>query len=433
MASSYPEPLVSQQHVKAPSIPTRSYVPLLLVALLVYLLLLPSQMLFDAGGLILPPYRLFLIPSVLFVIAQLLRGHLRLGLPDICILAATFWIPIAVTVTMGAERAVSGGGAQFIDIALSYLFARAAIHSLRDLRIVMILVMPGLTIIGAIIVAESVLGIYILQPLALAIFGGIGASLENVRLGLLRAPGPFPHPILAGLFLASFLPIYILSGIRGAPRVLGCIAALCSFFTVSSAAFLALGVGISLVIYNALVERIKRLTWRLFFIVSTIGLLVLQFATESGVVNLLIRFSALNAWSGYYRILIWRYGSESVANNPIFGIGYAEYERPFWMTTSVDNFWLLLGIQYGLLPPLAILLATVLAVVGLARKSRRATDVDRHLLRGIAISLAVFALGVYSVSVWLSAQVWYFMLLGIAVSLSHTNSSYAKRRDTRVD
>lgn len=417
MASSHSEPLPAQQVAKARAIEASGIVPLLLAAFLVYLLLLPSQMLFETNGFVLPPYRLFLIPGLLFVVAQLIRGRLRLVAADFCILAAAFWIAIAVTVTMGIERAISGAGAQFIDIGLAYLFARATIRSLRDLRILLILIAPGLLLVGAIIVAESVLQTFIVQPIAQSIFGGTGVATMTMRLGLLRAPGPFPHPILAGMFLASFLPLFLLSGIRGSPRVVGCLAAVCSFFTVSSAAFLALTVGMGLVIYNFLVERITRLTWRLFMIASAIGLFVMQFATESGAINLLIRYASLNAWTGYYRTLIWRYGSESVRNNPLFGIGYNDYERPGWMTASVDNFWLLLGIQYGLIPPLAIVLATVLAVVALGRRSALASTVDRHFLRGIAIALAVFALGLYSVSVWLSAQVWFFMLLGIGVSL----------------
>ena len=53
-----------------------------------------------------------------------------------------------------------------------------------------------------------------------------------------------------------------------------------------------------------------------------------------------------------------------------------------------------------------------------AMRSRSLPHVDARLLRAVAISLTVFALGAISVSLWLSVLVWFFMLLGIAVSLS---------------
>ena len=42
-------------------------------------------------------------------------------------------------------------------------------------------------------------------------------------------------------------------------------------------------------------------------------------------------------------------------------------------------------------------------------------------LRGLAIAMAVFAFGIVSVSIWLSTQVWFHMMLGLCVSLGYAN------------
>jgi sulfur transfer protein SufE len=53
----------------------------------------------------------------------------------------------------------------------------------------------------------------------------------------------------------------------------------------------------------------------------------------------------------------------------------------------------------------------------LARRSSSFLPHDARLVRGLVISLAVFSLGVNSVTLWLSALSWFFMLLGMTVSL----------------
>lgn len=395
--------------------------PVYAAALLGYLLLLPPQFILQLGDLVLPPYRLFLIPAFFFVVARIASGSFRLTMPDMLVAAAAGWIFLALAVTMGPARSINSGGAQFIDIALSYLFARCAFASLRDLRIFLLLMAPALLATGLLMAVESVGQRYYGQTLAGSLVGrpldtqGLGF---DIRLGLMRAPGPFPHPILAGIFLGSFLALFAFSGLRGWPRIAGIAAAICSIFSISSAAFLALAAGLALMVYDRVVERIGNLSWRLFIAGFGIILFVAQFATQSGAIGLLTRFGSINEWSAYYRRLIWRFGSESVVANPLFGIGYADWDRPSWMTSSVDNFWLLLAMQFGLLPAIALLAAAVLAVVQAGRASAAYNVLDRRLMRALAISLGLFALGAFSVSLWLSAQVWFFMLLGIVVTLS---------------
>jgi O-antigen ligase len=145
--------------------------------------------------------------------------------------------------------------------------------------------------------------------------------------------------------------------------------------------------------------------------------------SNSGFFNLMVRYASLNTVSAFNRVLIWQFGSRSVAEHPWFGIGYDDWDRPTWMqwdnSFSIDNFWLLIAMRFGL--PVAVFLgiATLTAVGVLAWRSTRYQPADARLMRGMAISLGVFALGIISVALWLIALAWFFVLVGVAVSLAY--------------
>ncbi|MCU0947420.1 MAG: O-antigen ligase family protein [Porphyrobacter sp.] len=290
---------------------------------------------------------------------------------------------------------------------------------MRDLRIFLLLMAPGLLIVAVLMMIESVTHQHIVQPFFSSITGIGWGYRSDFRLGLMRAQGPFDHPILAGIFLASFICLYWMSGLRGAPRYMGIAASFLGFFAVSSGALLAIVFSIVLVGYNWLTERVANLSWRLFFVFTALFLFAAELGTGAGAFGLVIRVASLNSISGYARINIWEHGSASVAKHPWFGIGYADWERPIWMGDSVDNFWLLLAMRFGLPAVCFIALATVIALVTLVRRSAYSNIFEARTERGVAMALSVFALTLISVAPWLSPQTWFYMLLGIAVSLAN--------------
>lgn len=395
--------------------------PVYLAAILGYLLLLPSQFNITIGGTVLPPYRIFLLPAALYVVSRSLKGRISFGWPDFLVFGAVVWIAFSLFITTDALDALSASVAQICDIGLAYFFARCVFRSLREVRHFLIIMAPGLFVSGAIVFLESASRMIILQRLTSALVGLPYTGEIAVRLGLMRAPGAFPHPILAGIFFSSFIPLYMWIGLRGWPFILGIMAGVASFFTVSSVAILAIAANIGLVTYDWLSERFSQLSWRLFL--SFVGILVFvaELGTNSGLFGLITRFGGFSAHNSFYRILIWRFGSENVVQNPWFGIGYGEWVRPTWMPRSIDHYWLLLAVQYGIIPPLLIILALVVVIWKLSSKSATLPVFDRRGQRALAISLAVFAFGTLSVSIWLSAQIWFFMMLGICASIGAQN------------
>src|SRR3546814_13280900 len=119
--------------------------------------------------------------------------------------------------------------------------------------------------------SESVARAPLVRPAMASIFGALpfyygGEEVADLtlapsfRFGLLRAAGPFSHAILAGLFLASLLPIYAMSGIRGWPKKSGVLVSLLGVLSWSSAAILGLLIGAGLVAYDWLQRQVEILS-----------------------------------------------------------------------------------------------------------------------------------------------------------------------------
>lgn len=406
-----------------PAIPhptkARHPLPIYVAVGLLYLLLLPEQLSLNLGGLFMPLYRFYIIAAVLYLLFAGLRGKYLFAWPDLFMVLAAAWVWLASYMTSNSvvDAAVQGG-AHTVDMAVAYLLARVTIRTPRDLRIFLVLIAPGIGLMSAIVMQEALTHVQILQPWAASLTGRPVNTGYEIRLGFLRGAAGFPHPILAGIFLASFLPIYLMSGLRGWPRIVGVLASLGGFFSLSSAALLGLLAGGALRAYDWLTERVANLNWRMFLLFSGAFYAIVELLTNTGFYGILIRYASLNTASASNRLLIWRFGTENISRHPWFGIGYDDWDRPSWMHwDSFDHFWLIMSLRFGIPETALLLLATLVGLVMITAKSRFMNSADARLMRGVAIAVAVFALGLNSVSIWLSALVWYCMLLGVTVSL----------------
>src|SRR5690606_26065514 len=102
--------------------------------------------------------------------------------------------------------------------------------------------------------------------------------------------------------------------------------------------------------------------WTLIFLGIAALVVFLEIASNRGAVKVLVNLATIDPLTGYYRILIWTFGSEVVAANPVFGIGWHDWARPGWMVSStVDAFWLLMAMMFGL-PAVAMLAYAAIAI-----------------------------------------------------------------------
>ena len=278
--------------------------------------------------------------------------------------------------------------------------------------------------------SEAVSGQLIIKPFFADIFGalpayqdgnavGIREGRQQFRLGLLRASGPFSHPIHFGTFLVTILPLFFYSGLRKWPLYFGVIAGALTFFSLSSATFLGLALFAGAALYDKFQRMIANISWKTFFIVAGLMLLVVQIGSEGGVLRVLIR-STLDPQTGYFRLLIWEHASRSVELHPWFGIGFTEYARPGWMPPTIDSYWLSMAVRHGLVTSILFLVVLSTTIVSLIMCNSRMRGADSRIMFGVIITLALVWLLAFTVSYFGGVLTWVLILFGIGVSLRQT-------------
>lgn len=373
-------------------------------------------------------YRIAYLLMMPWALSGILRGQLKFYWPDGLVLLGSGWMVVSFVVNSGVAAGLASGVGAALDVILPYLVVRMSVRNLRDFRRLLVLLAPVVFVISIVMIMESVTHTRYIRDAGQAIFGQLGAAefgsghgariASDIRFGLLRAMGPFSHPILAGLFLASLLPLFYYLKIRGWPLAVGYFSGAVSVLTASSAAVLAIGFFVLTAAYEFVRRRVSFLTWGHFTGTLTGVLLFAHFATQNGIISVLVRYT-LNPHSGYYRLLIWEYGSASVARNPLFGIGYRTIDSLWWMGDSIDAYWLALAIRYGLPTPIMIFLAMILILVALSRTAKRATGGDKTAIIGTVVTLVILGVCGFTVSYFGGIVMWFYAILAIGLNVAH--------------
>ncbi len=421
--------------------PLRNAMPL---AVLFYSFLLFSpEVAVNLGGINLPSYRIALLmlalPAVVMVIK---RPEVRFHFIDVAVVIASFWIMLSFTLHYGFQNGLVRGGGLFVDTALSYLVARASVARLDELRYLLIILLPGLMLAGFLLALESLSGRLLFRPFYVSLFGSAqsavteGGSVTGLgtetRLGLMRAYGPFEHPILAGVFMASFLPLYYFSGLRSWPFWVGLAVALTGFFSLSSGAFLCLFVAVGAIGIDYLKRYLPQLSWwtisGFLLVVSTVA----HIASQNGIISVLSRIT-LNPQTADYRVLIWRYGWSTIENSPWFGIGYKSWERLPWMHDSVDAHFLLLGMRHGVLVPGILAAAIVYGLIRLGSLAPALKPQDKQFAIGINIAIVMLFVVAQTVAFFGSGTIAFMIFLALlAAAVSDAHETVTRERFARA-
>lgn len=411
---------------------------LLPLAVLIYAAIIPLEArLVIAGQNIYPP-RLVELLALPWLIQVFARGLFPYRFVDLAMIAAASWMVFSFGVFYGSGDGLRRGIPLALDTLVPYLIARYCIRDITDLRRLLVMTAPAFFAAGLGMALESLTHIHLVKPPFIAVFGaladyeggvavGEGGLIREVRLGLLRSAGPFTHPIIAGVVMASLLPIYFWSGLRGWPRLIGVIAGCCAVFSVSSGAFMMLLIILAFVAFDWIQRRSSFLTWGHFTFGLTFLAIMGELVTKNGIIAVIGRYT-LNPATASYRALIWDYGSESVKKHPWFGIAFSDYERPDWMIGSVDNHWLLLAIRHGIFVPMMVGLVVVIAMMGLMRLNKMTEGRDRKLYLALAISLFSASFTGFTVAFFGGPLTWYLILLGMGMSLGTMASRSARQR-----
>lgn len=427
-------PFVSAAHVPMPSrLPARSR-PLstLLPILIVFysFLLLPPETEFMVFGVRMFGYRLAVLlmaPVAMWIMIRDSKGGVNTI--DIGIGFLSFWMLLSFMVIYGAEQGLVRGLGTVIDCGMCYMIARASITTPDELRRFLVLVLPGLMFAGGILILENLAGRHIFRPFAAKIFGDVtlfkaGEAVTanrqyapEFRLGMIRAMGPFDHPILAGSVMLGFLPLFHFSGLRGWPFVLGLIVALTGLLSLSSAAILGLiFAGGAIAVYHVK-PYIPKLSWWTVTALFIMLLVVAHVGSKNGIISVITRLS-LSPETGYYRQLIWQFGIMNVEKNPWFGLGYNDWERISWMySDSVDAHFLLLAMRHGIAVPVVLLSGILFGVGRLGVLINKLPQREQPIMIGINIASLMFVMVGQTVTYFGASQLAFMSFLGFLAAM----------------
>ena len=145
--------------------------------------------------------------------------------------------------------------------------------------------------------------------------------------------------------------------------------------------------------------------------------LAVTLASNRGFVMVFISYFTFSTNSAYNRTLIWEYGTAEVARHPVFGIGLGDWIRAPWMSDSMDNFWLLTAVRYGLPALLALVTAIVLIAIQQYRCIGRDKTLNRYRMGWLTIIIGLSVSGI-TVHFWNALFAYFFFLIGTGVWMS---------------
>jgi O-Antigen ligase len=382
----------------------------MLVTVFVFSLALPFF--FYIGSVRMSPYRLLLVATFVPCLVAWLSGELGKVRPaDVLMFLTAAWGAFVLIVLHGIDTALQPAGIFMIETLGPFLLARkyirdyAAFESMvKALALSMIVILPFAII-------ENIFG----SPILIEAFGKIFPVYpvigSELRLGLRRAQGTFEYSILFGVACSSAFALSYYIGGSAARRL--CRAGLVALTVASS---LSSGPLLSLVVQGLLIVWDKvtsRMAWRWGILAGMVAAayIAVDLTSNRTPFDVFISYLTFNSDTSYMRVHIWNYGTESVMNHPILGLGQTEWDHPDWMSGSIDNFWLVAAVRYGI-PGFLLIACSFLAVCfGLGRLKNLSYEAALSR-KALIVTICGLMLAICTVHVWDAPYVLILFLLG---------------------
>jgi hypothetical protein len=311
---------------------------------------------------------------------------------------------VAYVLLWGTFEALVNAVGQIVNYAGTYFLVRICINRSADVA----------SLIKYMRYAAIVLGVFILGEWstgrnAFAMFGGVPAITE-IRDGLFRCQGPFGHPIGAGLFAASLVPIFI-GSLVARIQVIQSLAAIASaifvvWSTASSAPVLALIGGVAAWCFWTRRRNMRAIGWSIVAILA--GLHVVM---KAPVWALIGRVSIFDSSSSWHRLNLFDQFIRRF--DEWWLVGTRSTEHWGFYAQDVANNYVRIGVSGGLFTLLAFLLLVRRGFTSIGAAIRRSDDSREHaVLWSLGAALMAHVVGSFGLSYWDQNSILFAMLLG---------------------
>lgn len=381
---------------------------------------------FEIGDLFLTASRVTLLFITPVLLIRFLAGHYGpMTRTDILIGLFLAWFALAMLIHKPGQF-VTFVGSNFVIIAGAYLLGRCCIRGPRAFRQMIVLY-------GLLVLFSLPFAIYEMitseMPIARMIeqIPGVSSSRDvnyPSRNELERVQFVFVHPIHYGLF-CSYIFAMVAIGLRDSlPFVVrwswGLAIAFACFTSGSSGPFTGVLIAMALILYGALTGgRWKFLIWS-----SVILYAILEVLSNRPAYFVIIEKLAFNPGTAYGRRVILDSGLLQVRRTPIFGTPNP-LPLPHWMTGSLDNYWLLVAVAYGIPAFVFLMSAYVYTLIKASRTDLSADPRLAALRKGWVIGLIGSMFALATVAVWSELLSLTFLVFGSGVWLTNAGAFLA--------
>jgi hypothetical protein len=376
-----------------------------LIALLITMLI-PIQP--EAGGQRLDPYRLVVLATCIPFFFALLSGRAgRFTWPDALMLGYGFWIIVTIVYHHGMARFAYAAiwGAELIG---GYMLGRLLIRSSADYRRFVRYFLIALLVLLPFTLIELLTGRMMITEV-LGRFFPATDKFDQVRHGLSRSQVVFPHSILFGLFCsvgaANVYYLYRGSLVRMVPRLVLVVGM--TLASLSSGPMLSIGMQTIMAVW----DKVTGARWMVLFVVTATMYISLEILSNRGPVILLIETLTFDPSTAWWRVHIWEYGSQNVLANPIMGLGLNDWARPYWLDSTVDNFWLLAGMRHGFPGVGCLVLGIAIHILNILR-ARGLSDDQQVIRTAYLVGMVGLLFTLSTVHVWDAMAVFVMFLVG---------------------
>ncbi len=372
----------------------------------------------NLGPVRLTVYRIVLLALFFPALYQFFSGSAgKLRLPDFCVIGICVWSSLSLAANHGLGSMVESIGIVWVETLGAYLIGRVYIRTPEAFHAVVRM----LFWLGMLILPLAIIEAVTSDNLILLVFDKIGPAISNKaaeiadRLGLNRVQGPFDHPILFGVFFGSQIGLvyYVLIyGKRPFERILKTVLiALTAAFSLSAGPLIAMSTQLYLILWDQLLNSVRR-KWYVLSALAVFGFFVVYiFFADRTPFHTIVTYLSFSQGSAYNRILIWTYGIQNISNNPIFGIGFGEWVRPSWMSSSIDMFWIVGAVRHGILVWILWLLLVGSIFLKISWTKRLNPRLQDYRTGYLITLFGVFMAG-WTVHFWNALFVYFMFLLG---------------------
>ncbi|AIY65428.1 O-antigen ligase family protein [Pseudoalteromonas piratica] len=385
-------------------------------------LIIPIEFSLEIGGARFTLLRLFLICLLPVLIVKFANStEVKMNKFDFLLAGYVLWCCISLFVNHSVPGAIEPSAILLIETVCAYLLGRIVLVNRRSLYTFTNVVYKVAIFLFILAIIEAFTGERFIRDLSSSITGNYYHFKNDIRMGLLRATATFEHPILLGTFLTLLIPLlwgYLRDKNKKLPIYFWCMP----LVALSSAPILMLIVMVPILFFYTK-KLYAYINFKIIFIAFFFLYLILELLSSSSALTALIRLFTFNPQTGYFRLLIWEFASQSVTNNPIFGIGLHDWVRPFWMPPSIDSFWLVNAVRHGFPGVLVIFSFVILLIYELHKLILSVPEKNNMLFGLLAVFVGIVLIG-FTVHFWAGVYIYIFALFGLTVSILENPNRY---------